>query len=67
MIRAEIRLDLPGGARTVGHLLDDDRRIHFEYAADFLGTGLQLSPFKLPLGTGGHAPRWSWRSDRRTG
>lgn len=52
MIRVEVRLELPGGARTVGHLLDDDRRIHFEYAADFLGTGLQLSPFKLPLGTG---------------
>lgn len=52
MIRVEVRLDLPGGARTVGHLLDDDRRVHFEYAADFLGTGLQLSPFKLPLGTG---------------
>jgi serine/threonine-protein kinase HipA len=50
--RVEVRLELPSGPRTVGHLLDADRRIHFEYAPEFVATGLPLSPFKLPLRTG---------------
>jgi serine/threonine-protein kinase HipA len=36
----------------VGHLLDADRRIHFEYSPGFLAAGLPLSPFKLPLRPG---------------
>ncbi len=50
-MRVEVRLELKT-PRTVGHLLDDAGRIHFQYADDFLGGGVQLSPFKLPLGPG---------------
>jgi serine/threonine-protein kinase HipA len=50
--RVEVRLELPSGTRTVGQLLDADRRIHFEYSPDFLASGLLLSPFKLPLRPG---------------
>lgn len=52
MTRVEVRLELPSGPRTVGHLLDADRRIHFQYAPEFLATGPPLSPFKLPLRIG---------------
>jgi serine/threonine-protein kinase HipA len=50
--RVEVHLETPSGPRTVGHLLDADRRIHFEYAPAFLAAGLPLSPFKLPLRPG---------------
>lgn len=33
----------------MGRLLLKDRKIFFEYDADFVKTGLELSPFKLPL------------------
>ncbi len=36
----------------VGRLAFKDRTIFFEYAPDFLKTGLELSPFKLPLKAG---------------
>lgn len=36
----------------MGRLVYKDRKIFFEYAADFLKTGLELSPFKLPLKIG---------------
>lgn len=36
----------------VGRLAMQDRRILFEYDADFLATGLQLSPFELPTRAG---------------
>jgi len=39
----------------VGELVCGGRRISFEYSPDFLKTGLQLSPFKLPLKAG---PMW---------
>jgi len=32
---------------TVGTLAEQDRRIYFEYDAIFLGSGIELSPFKL--------------------
>jgi serine/threonine-protein kinase HipA len=48
----EVRLALPGGAHVVGRILDLDRRIHFQYAPAFLDSGLELSPFKLPLRPG---------------
>jgi serine/threonine-protein kinase HipA len=40
------------GQRVVGRLLDVNRTVHFEYAPEFLGSGLELSPFKLPLRPG---------------
>ena len=33
----------------VGRLAIDNRRVLFEYDASFVETGLNLSPFKLPL------------------
>lgn len=36
----------------VGRLAMQDRRILFEYDADFFATGLQLSPFELPTRAG---------------
>ncbi len=36
----------------MGRLAIKDRHVYFEYDADFLKTGLELSPFKLPLKTG---------------
>lgn len=35
-----------------GKLLWSERRIYFEYSQTFLESGLQLSPFKLPLKAG---------------
>lgn len=36
----------------MGRLLYKDRKIYFEYSADFLQTSLELSPYKLPLKAG---------------
>ena len=44
----EVRLD----DRLVGRLAWHERRAHFEYDRDFIGTGLELSPFRLPLRSG---------------
>ncbi|MCX7123496.1 MAG: HipA N-terminal domain-containing protein [Gammaproteobacteria bacterium] len=38
--------------RLVGRLAQKDRVVFFEYAPEFLNTGIQLSPFKLPLKVG---------------
>jgi serine/threonine-protein kinase HipA len=48
----EVRLSTSKGPRLIGRLLDAERRIHFQYEAAFLKSGLELSPFKLPLGPG---------------
>jgi serine/threonine-protein kinase HipA len=37
---------------AVGQIAEVDRRIYFEYDADFMESGLHLSPFKLPLRPG---------------
>jgi serine/threonine-protein kinase HipA len=36
---------------SVGRMALKDRKIFFEYNPDFIATGLELSPFKLPLQT----------------
>ncbi len=47
---AEVRL----WGRTVGALAEfDDGRIAFEYAPEFARSGLEISPFRLPLSTSG--------------
>jgi serine/threonine-protein kinase HipA len=38
--------------QLMGRLLLKNRQIFFEYDADFIKTGLELSPFKLPLKAG---------------
>ncbi len=37
---------------SMGRLALKDRRIFFEYSPEFIATGLELSPFKLPLQSG---------------
>lgn len=47
-----VSLDAGNKTRKVGRLALKDRRIYFEYDTIFLGNGLELSPFKLPLKPG---------------
>ena len=41
-----------GTRHEVGLLSEENGRIFFEYAPDFLTSGIELSPFKLPLKSG---------------
>jgi len=52
----------PGDEVPVGTLAEDHGRVYFEYDTDFLATGLDLSPFHLPL-----APGLSEHRDREFG
>jgi len=47
-----VRYRLGGATIPVGRIALQNRKIFFEYASDFLGRGLELSPFKLPLKPG---------------
>ena len=49
--------DCSGRGRLVGTLAESERRLYFEYAADFLDDPLWLSPFKLPPEPGLHEHR----------
>ncbi len=40
---------LKGKEMEVGELVSDGRKTYFKYHPDFIETGLQISPFKLPL------------------
>jgi len=42
----------PSESLAVGTLAEDRGRIYFEYAPEFLATGLNLSPFRLPFTSG---------------
>ena len=42
----------PQESIAVGQLVEEERRIYFEYDKEFLDRRLQLSPFKLPLRPG---------------
>lgn len=43
-----VTLDFGDNKRKVGRLATANRRIYFEYDPAFLGSGLEISPFKLP-------------------
>ena len=45
-------LNMYGNRQEVGLLVQENQRIFFEYAPDFLKSGIELSPFKLPLKSG---------------
>jgi serine/threonine-protein kinase HipA len=47
-----VYLDAHGQRRKVGRLASRDRRILFEYDPGFLVSGIEVSPFKLPLQPG---------------
>jgi len=40
--------------QIVGTLAIKDRKIYFEYDKEFLKTGIEISPYKLPLKEGLH-------------
>ena len=42
----------PDDSVSIGTLAEDRGRVYFEYAREFLDTGLNLSPFRLPFETG---------------
>lgn len=42
----------PDDTLSVGTLAEDRGQVYFQYATDFLTTGLSLSPFRLPLDPG---------------
>ena len=50
----EIRVSLDFGQETipVGHLALRDHRVYFAYDSSFIGRGLEISPFTLPLKKG---------------
>jgi len=54
---SQIKVSLDFGAKPipVGRLAIRDRVIYFEYDTDFLQSGLNLSPFRLPLKSGLHS------------
>jgi len=53
MKKLEVRFTRsPGDSLPVGTLAEDRGRVYFEYDADFLATGLNLSPFRLPFEPG---------------
>lgn len=47
-----VGLDFGSGAARVGRLAVRDRRIYFEYEAEFIARGLEISPLRLPLRPG---------------
>ena len=51
-MRLNVFLNSYGVRREVGLLSEENGRIFFEYASEFLTSGIELSPFKLPLKSG---------------
>ena len=51
-MRLNVFLNSYGVRREVGILSEEDHRIFFEYAPEFLASGIEISPFKLPLKSG---------------
>ncbi len=53
MKKLEVRFTRgPGDWALVGTLAEHRGRVYFEYAREFLATGLSLSPFRLPFQQG---------------
>jgi len=51
-MKLKVFLNMYGIRQEVGMLLQDKQRIFFEYSPDFQKSGIELSPFKLPLKAG---------------
>lgn len=51
-MKLHVYLNLCGERSPVGILASKGGEIYFEYAESFLKSGIELSPFKLPLGRG---------------
>lgn len=48
----KVSVDFGGGGISVGRLAVRERKIYFEYDADFIKRDIHLSPFNLPLQSG---------------
>ena len=51
-MKLKVFLNMYGIRQEVGLMIQDKQRIFFEYAPNFLKSGIELSPFKLPLKAG---------------
>ncbi len=51
-MKLSVYLNMYGKRSLVGLLQEIDGTIYFEYARDFLQSGIELSPFRLPLNPG---------------
>ena len=51
-MKLNVFLNVRDHRQLVGLLYEENSRIFFEYAPDFLKSGMELSPFKLPLRSG---------------
>ena len=49
-----IHLNTSNKTQKLGTLAQKDRKIYFEYDKEFLKTGIEISPYKLPLKAGLH-------------
>ena len=47
--KLSVALNLGEQSYNVGELITDNKKIYFKYFDDFIATGIQISPFKLPI------------------
>jgi len=52
VLQIQVSLDFGANAIALGRLAIRERAIYFEYEAEFLQSGLKISPFRLPLKPG---------------
>ncbi len=48
----KVGLDFGSGVQPVGRLATRDHKVYFEYGNEFLQSGLEISPVRLPLQKG---------------
>ena len=51
-MKLKVYLNMYGKRQEVGLLYEEQNRVLFEYSKDFISTGIEISPFKLPLKSG---------------
>lgn len=51
-MKLNVFLNMYGKRTQIGVLAEQENRIFFQYTSDFIGSGLELSPLKLPLKAG---------------
>ena len=51
-MRLKVFYNAYGKRLFMGILADENKRIFFEYAPEFIAEGIEVSPFKLPLKPG---------------
>ena len=56
-MKLKVYLNMYGKRQEVGLLYEEQNRMFFEYSKDFISTGIEISPFKLPLKSGVYEER----------